>query len=410
MKKYIFLVLSLFLQASIASIAQNAPRREAIKQIKDGDSYLRMGNWNDAMLCYGNAINADASFADAFMKRAVLHRKLGMNREADLDYQRPVSLNPGSVYIYDQRFKLNMLAMEYYGSNPSAQAMDNVQPIALDVLADDWIQRGAYQKAMELTDSLIAMGFEKDFEWEKKALLHLLQGEWVKSGEAADSALMISSTSALAHDLKGLSQLKAGQSALALESFTKAIQLEPNFAVAYFNRASAYIALGDVQMAMKDLEKGFRMNQEASMNRYVQAIAMQPKTNWSEAINTYNDALELDGSNTQILFNRAFTWKMLGDFSKAMEDAQRIVELAPDSPQYWNLKGNMHMMYAEYTEAAECYGRAIGLNAEYAEAYYNRGLAFLMNYDPDNGCMDLNQSAFLGYQRAIETKDLFCGK
>ncbi|MEN9639156.1 MAG: hypothetical protein RLZZ262_1024 [Bacteroidota bacterium] len=100
---------------------------------------------------------------------------------------------------------------------------------------------------------------------------------------------------------------------------------------------------------------------------------------------------------------------MIGDFSRAMKDSNRIVELVPDSPEFWNLKGNMHLLYAEYAEAIECHNRTVGLKPEYAESFYNRGLAHMMSYVVLQGCADLDESCHLGYERAGIAKLNFCG-
>jgi tetratricopeptide (TPR) repeat protein len=80
-----------------------------------------------------------------------------------------------------------------------------------------------------------------------------------------------------------------------------------------------------------------------------------------------------------------------------MDDARLIVELESESPEFWNLKGNMYILYGEYYEAISCYDKAITQNSNYAEAFYNRGLAFLMSYTPQRGCQDLLESRRLGY-------------
>ncbi len=48
------------------------------------------------------------------------------------------------------------------------------------------------------------------------------------------------------------------------------------------------------------------------------------------------------------------------------------------------------------------YTKAIGLNPEFGEAYYNRGIAKEMLRDPDGAMKDWKKAAELGVKNALE--------
>jgi tetratricopeptide (TPR) repeat protein len=275
-----------------------------------------MGNWTDALSSFNNAVIADPGFADAYMKRAMLNRRIGANIDADLDCNRAISLNPSSIYIYDQRFKIELLAIEYYVVENQKEGSSNLSPIQMDHEADYFINIGEYEKALSLTDSLIRMGFEREFEFDKKALLFLLQGDYENCELYADSALMISNDSALPHDLKGLSQVNRGQFENAISSFSKAIEVDPGFAVSYLNRAMAHLRMGKQEAALNDLQTSIQMSQQMASAYYLQGVLLAQKGEMSRSLDSYDAALKLDNTHTHALFNRSFTWKMMGDFRK----------------------------------------------------------------------------------------------
>ena len=66
-------------------------------------------------------------------------------------------------------------------------------------------------------------------------------------------------------------------------------------------------------------------------------------------------------------------------------------------------------MFDEYHEAIECYTIAISYNQDYAEAYYNRALAYLMSYRPVQGCNDFNEAVHLQYEKADDMRRIYCG-
>ncbi len=51
-------------------------------------------------------------------------------------------------------------------------------------------------------------------------------------------------------------------------------------------------------------------------------------------------------------------------------------------------------------EAIDAYTRAIMLYADYAEAYYNRGIAYLLSGDYASGIPDLSRAGELGLYKA----------
>ena len=105
------------------------------------------------------------------------------------------------------------------------------------------------------------------------------------------------------------------------------------------------------------------------------------------------------------VFLRTIIW---GDYSNALRDAENIVKMNPESEENWNLKGNVHALFGQYREATAAYTKAIELNRDYAEAYYNRGLLHVMNYNPSLGCSDLQRSRSLGFPKSKKVMASFC--
>lgn len=58
------------------------------------------------------------------------------------------------------------------------------------------------------------------------------------------------------------------------------------------------------------------------------------------------------------------------------------------------------MKSGQYTLAIEAYSRALLLDARFSEAFYNRGLAYIMNGDYEKGVSDLSRAGELGLYTA----------
>lgn len=57
---------------------------------------------------------------------------------------------------------------------------------------------------------------------------------------------------------------------------------------------------------------------------------------WQEAIESCDEALEINQTNTKALFRRAQAWQGLKEFNKAMIDLKKAQEIAPDDKAIGN--------------------------------------------------------------------------
>jgi len=127
------------------------------------------------------------------------------------------------------------------------------------------------------------------------------------------------------------------------------------------------------------------------------------------ALAEYDQAIEMDSFYIDALYNRAFILKYMGDYTNAMRDTELIIKLEPESPQQWNLKGNIQVLFGDYREAINSYKEALNLDPNYAEAFYNRGLAYKMSNQIYEACSDFEESIRLGFSRALQANKNICG-
>ena len=87
---------------------------------------------------------------------------------------------------------------------------------------------------------------------------------------------------------------------------------------------------------------------------------------------------------------------------QTIQEINREIELNPDNPVAYNIRGNIKSSIGDYKGAAKDYGRAIELDPGYAEAYYRRGNAKNNMGDKQGALQDLNRAGELGYKQAYE--------
>lgn len=73
--------------------------------------------------------------------------------------------------------------------------------------------------------------------------------------------------------------------------------------------------------------------------------------------------------------NKGFALASQGKYSEAIECFDKAIAIAPNYATAWNNKGYMFYLQGKYSEAIECYDKALELDSNYALAWINKGNA-----------------------------------
>ena len=128
------------------------------------------------------------------------------------------------------------------------------------------------------------------------------------------------------------------------------------------------------------------------------------------ALRTYDfleDEAQLD---YEMQVNLAITKKLMGDPNGAMQHIDKAIDLqeGDESPNLYKLKGNVYMLINDYEDAIRSYNKAIELDENFAEAYFNLAMAQILQHNRIDACHNLEKSIELGYLRAGEKMKYFC--
>ena len=88
------------------------------------------------------------------------------------------------------------------------------------------------------------------------------------------------------------------------------------------------------------------------------------------------------------------------DFDIMLRDYDHVLRLQPDFVFALYNKANILCAQKEYKDAIDYYTRAIRLDADFAEAYFNRGLTYIYTGENEKGLADLSKAGELGIYQA----------
>lgn len=149
-------------------------------------------------------------------------------------------------------------------------------------------------------------------------------------------------------------------------------------AVYYFGRALDEYHVRDFEAALSDMDACIKAEPKNALAFFARA---QMHCRQAEALQAQDE-----GKQVAARLN----------YSSALDDLKRAVQLAPDMLFAWYNMGNIYMSQKEYGHARDAYAKALNIDARFPDAYYNRGIAYILDGQVDLGLSDLSQAGEYG--------------
>jgi tetratricopeptide (TPR) repeat protein len=122
------------------------------------------------------------------------------------------------------------------------------------------------------------------------------------------------------------------------------------------------------------------------------------KGEYQEARLDLNKAIELEPQNPKLYHLRGKVYYSLARYEKAIKDYSRAIELEPRNPQFLSDRGWCYYKLQQHEQAIQDYNQLINLTPNDATVYLNRATVYL---DAKNG-----EKALQDYNKAIQLEPL----
>jgi tetratricopeptide (TPR) repeat protein len=212
--------------------------------------------------------------------------------------------------------------------------------------------------------------------------------------------------------LRGTGSLGLGQYPASMEDFDQALSLDTNLSMAYYHRGLAWQGLGHQENALQDLEKALELNPDLQLDMDFNAAHIDSMTAGIKQENTpvISDAM-LD------LFGKAFdearlsvpkgmphytvanNWLNKNNFEKALANYTMAIELSPDFAEAYFQRGMAHAQQSSLDKAIEDFTTAISLKTD-GGYYFMRGALWLIVKAYPKAIDDLSQAIDLDFADA----------
>ncbi|MYB02361.1 tetratricopeptide repeat protein [Candidatus Poribacteria bacterium] len=167
----------------------------------------------------------------------------------------------------------------------------------------------------------------------------------------------------------------------AIKVYDTVIRLAPDFADAYINRGDVRKKLSNFEGAIKDYRTAIRLGHDYTYVYVKSGLAKSHLGDEKGAIEDYDMAIRLKPEDyllASAYVNRGSAKSALGDNTGAIEDSNTVIHLKPMDAilaAAYSVRGKAKSAQGDNEDGIRDYDKAIQLESNYPEFYYDRGVA-----------------------------------
>lgn len=122
-------------------------------------------------------------------------------------------------------------------------------------------------------------------------------------------------------------------------------------------------------------------------------VAFMNAHNFESGLSAFNNAIEIDPTNSWAYLNKGWALANLGDYYQALKELDRAYDLDPKNPFIYVNKGVAYNFLGNYQQGLLEEEKAISLDATISWAYIDRGWAYIGLGNFKQALADLNKAA-----------------
>ncbi|MEP3225600.1 MAG: sulfotransferase [Parasphingorhabdus sp.] len=349
------------------------PGPEIAEMLKQARAQMYAGRFDEALGLAQSLLKDDADNIDGLYIKAVCERYLGDMKTALASVDRLKSLSPDFGRAYQEEGHI------------------------FKALGDEQSALSAYRRACQCNPALQA-------SW--KAQADILEG-WGRRDAAAEMRGQEHRIAAMPKPLIAVSNLlHEGKLVKAENACRHFLQSNPHHVEAMRLLADIGVRLGILEDADFLLESAIEFEPDNIQVRidYIQTLRKRQK--FAEALEQSHLLYQRDQDNPVFQSLYAIELMQTGDYEKALQLFDLVLQKLPDDPVTLTSKGHALKTFGRQEEAVQSYQKAFQSDASYGDAYY--GLANLKTYRFSDDELQLMNSQENGNQLSYQNRIHIC--
>lgn len=391
-----------------------------------------IGDYNNALEDYDNVIRYAPKNVLVYYNRASLHHKLGNLDEAAEDYSKAIELYPDFANAYLGRSNIKYMLNDRKGSKVDKRIAETKIAEYRSKLNDSTFS--IYADTSRHFNQLLS------FDADRSSF------ENISSSDQPNVAMLplfrlgvMNPDSIETLDPHRYYMLRAEEFiTLVQQSQIEGVDNALGLKLTMTNQPSDLAADSLMKLDVAaDLEVSMQ-SKTSWISLFKRGVTQSHIKQYTNAINSYTQAIEKDLFNPFLYINRGTTRAEMIDFvssignsysrltvdnnpanrlrnstshtydySEAISDMDKAIKLYPEYAYTYYNRANLYCQSGRMSEALEDYTKAIELNPAFGAAYYNRGLLQIYLKDTHKGCIDISKAGELGIDEAYEVLKIY---
>lgn len=377
----------------------------------------QIGDYNRALEDYDMVARYSPENVLVYYNRGALHTRLGNIDEALSDFSQAIKLYPDFANAYLSRSHLY-----YLKGNMRAARADNeeaqrkiaayrtrLSDSTYSIYADTTQH---FDRLLSFDSKLSSVGFEPITRTDNSSELKLIP-LFKFTFTRPDSILVALRKAYHAQRITDFMK-RIDQPQLFLTHGTSSLEADSLIALDHYYAEQLNHGGGWEEHFCRGITQSLIKQYTNAVNSYTQAIEKNPSNpflylnrsttraemiDFISSIDNAYQRITIDNDPALQLQNRS---QRTYDYDEAIADLNSVLKLYPDFAYAWYNRANLMARSGKLPEAYDDYTRAIELNPQFAEAYYNRGLVQIFMKDTRKGCLDISKAGELGIDEAYE--------
>jgi tetratricopeptide (TPR) repeat protein len=266
-----------------------------------GNTLLRMGQVDEAIADFQNAIKFQHGFASAHYNLGNALLQKGESDEAIASFQKALEIDPTKVEAE------NNLGIALAGKGLLAEAITH------------------YQRALKINP-------DKADTYNNLGAAYLQKGQVNDAIAQFQTAVKLKPDYAQAHYNLGNALFQEGQTDQALAEYQMSVDLEPDFARGHHDFGIALFKEGRVDEAIVQFQKAVNLQPDYAQAHYNLGAALLQKGRMDEALIQYQKTVDLEPSMAMARGHLGNVLFQEGRVDEAIVQLQKALELQPDNP------------------------------------------------------------------------------
>lgn len=378
----------------------------------------QIGDYNRALEDYDKVALYSPDNVLVYYNRAALYAQLGEIEAAIRDYDRAIELYPDFANAYINRAQLRYMMRDVKGAKDDRSVAQHKIAEYRSRLSDSTYS--IYADTTQRFDRLLSFDSKlpgNDFN------------RLSARSTGSDLTLIPLFKFTLMHPDSTLMGLRRLYRTQRVEDFRRKAETD------YLMIASGESNIPADSLMLLDQQYVQRLkgSEISWMDLFLRGITQSLIKQYTNSVNTYSQAIDLNPANPFLYLNRSTTRAEMIDFissidnsyqritidsdpanrlrnnssrdynyDEAIADLNKAIKLYPDFAYSYYNRANLLALSGKLPEAYEDYSRAIELYPSFAEAYYNRGLVQIFMKDTRKGCLDVSKAGELGIRQAYD--------